>query len=121
MTPAARKVALVLTLLIAAAITGLSLYPLEFDRPVPGTDKTHHLIAYAALIFPMALVARSSLVWAVPAALALGVMIELVQPFTGRLREFGDVVANCLGLAIGAFLGRALARLLSWRTAGRPE
>lgn len=121
MTPAARKVALALTVLIAAAITALSLYPLEFDTPVPGTDKTHHLIAYAALILPLALAARSSLVWALPAALALGVVIELVQPATGRVREFGDIVANCLGLALGVILGLALARMLSRRAAGRPD
>lgn len=96
MTPIAQKIALALTALIAVVITAISLNPAGFDTPFPGGDKGHHLIAYAALIFPLALAARSSLSWAVPAALALGVVIELVQPVAGRMREFGDIVANGL-------------------------
>lgn len=112
MMPVARKVAFALTGLIAVVTTVLSLYPVELDNPVPGGDKIHHLIAYAALIFPLALAARSSLAWAVPAALTLGVVIELVQPVAGRMREFGDIVANCLGLVLGVILGLSLARML---------
>ena len=120
MTPVARNVALVWTALVAVAITFFSLNQVEFDSPIPGGDKGHHLVAYAALIFPLALTARSSLFWAVPAALALGTAIELVQPFAGRMREFGDIVANCTGLALGVMLGLSLGRILARRAGGGP-
>lgn len=43
------------TIVIALIITGLSLYPMDSLPSVPGTDKTHHFIAYGALAFPIAL------------------------------------------------------------------
>jgi len=46
---------IVITLFMLAAITVLSLWPLEKLPSVPGTDKTHHIIAYAVLMFPTAL------------------------------------------------------------------
>lgn len=119
MTPGAQRLALVATAGIAIAITVLSLAPVDFDSPIPGGDKGHHLIAYAALIFPVALTARSSLFWALPAALALGVTIELVQPSVGRMRELADIVANGVGLALGVMLGVSLARVLARRASAR--
>ena len=44
-----------ITLLTLVAITALSLWPMEQLPSVPGSDKTHHFIAYAALMFPTAL------------------------------------------------------------------
>jgi len=40
------------TLLVC--ITALSLHPLNTLPEVPGSDKTHHFVAYAALAFPTA-------------------------------------------------------------------
>ena len=49
-----RKNWVAFTMVNLLVITTLSLWPLETLPSVPGTDKTHHLIAYAALMFPTA-------------------------------------------------------------------
>lgn len=45
----------VISVLILVTITTLSLWPVASLPTVPGNDKTHHFIAYAALMFPVAL------------------------------------------------------------------
>lgn len=45
----------IITLLTLVTITLLSLWPAAALPAVPGSDKTHHFIAYAALMFPVAL------------------------------------------------------------------
>ena len=44
-----------LSIFILLMITTLSLWPLDYLPLVPGSDKTNHLLAYAALVFPTAL------------------------------------------------------------------
>jgi len=44
-----------LTMLILTMITLLSLWPVAELPAVPGTDKTHHFIAYAILMLPTAI------------------------------------------------------------------
>jgi len=46
---------LLFTIVIILPITVLSLFPVDSLPSVPGTDKTHHFIAYGALAFPIAL------------------------------------------------------------------
>ena len=41
-----------ITCLLLVSIATLSLWPADYLPKVPGTDKSHHFIAYAALIFP---------------------------------------------------------------------
>lgn len=50
-----------LTVLIAAMITVLSLWPADTLPAVPGSDKIHHFIAYASLMFPVAFVGQQRL------------------------------------------------------------
>lgn len=99
-----------LTLLTLIVITILSLYPLESLPSVPGNDKTHHFIAYAALMFPTAL--RKPNYW-----LFIGLFfvcwsggIELVQPYVNRYGEWLDMVANASGIVCGLIL----AQLMNW-------
>lgn len=89
------------TAFILTAITILSLTPLETLPPAPGTDKAHHFIAYAALMFPTAL--RKPKYWL---AIALFFIcwsgaIELLQPYVNRYGEIEDLVANIIGLVFG--------------------
>ncbi|RME59725.1 VanZ family protein [Candidatus Parcubacteria bacterium] len=80
------------------AITALSLWPLEKLPEVPGGDKLHHAIAYAALMFPAAL-ARPKHLWAIFLFyLAWSGGIELIQPYVNRYGEWMDFAANALGL-----------------------
>lgn len=90
-----------ITIFILAAITVLSLWPLDKLPPVPGSDKVQHLIAYAALMFPIAL--RRPKYWLLIGLLfiAWSGAIELIQPFVNRYGEWMDMAANSMGVVCG--------------------
>ncbi|MEI2565160.1 VanZ family protein [Vibrio metoecus] len=92
---------LLFTILIALAITVLSLYPLDNLPSVPGTDKTHHFIAYGALAFPVALARPEKWLLFIVGFLGYSGFIELVQPYVNRYGEWLDLGANGLGLVVG--------------------
>ena len=90
---------------IALAIIGLSLSPLAQLPDVPGSDKTHHLIAYAALAIPPA-IAMPRRVWMTALlCICLGGVIELIQPYVNRYGEWLDFLANMTGVLIGSVFG----------------
>jgi len=90
-----------LSAVILTAITVLSLWPHEHLPTVPGGDKLHHLIAYAALMFPAAL-RHPAFLWAIFLLyLCWSGGIELIQPYVNRYGEWLDLVANGSGLLIG--------------------
>ena len=100
------------TAFILTAITILSLTPLKQLPPAPGTDKTHHFVAYAVLMFPTAL--RKPKHWL---AIALFFIcwsgaIELIQPYVNRYGEIEDLVANIIGLVCGAIAVRVIKWLV---------
>ncbi len=102
----------VLTALVAAAIIGLTLSPpmaLSFHGFLQ-IDKLYHLAAFAALMLPAALLDPRSLRWVMPAGLALGLAIEILQPNVGREASAFDFLADAIGLALGTALGLALRR-----------
>lgn len=104
---------LFISVITLSAITVLSLYPVASLPPVPGSDKTHHLIGYAALIFPLALkqpkhwpsIAVFFFVWS-------GI-IELIQPHVNRYGEWLDLAANGAGLVIGILLANCCLWLVN--------
>jgi len=105
-----REYWLALSLLLLAAITLLSLTPLPQLPSVPGNDKTHHFIAYGALIFPLIL--KKPKYWFVVIiffALWSG-LIELIQPYANRYGEWLDMLANSGGLCFGATLAHIVNR-----------
>ena len=100
-----------LSLFILLAITILSLHPLENLPEAPGSDKTHHLIAYAALAFPTAL--HKPKRWPIIIiifALYSG-LIELIQPYANRYGEWMDFLANISGLLVGIMLAFSTNKL----------
>mgnify|MGYP000276405233 CR=1 FL=1 len=103
---------LILTLLLLVIITGSSLWPVEFLPVVPGTDKAHHLLAYAALVLPVALSRPKYWLWIVFALFTWGGIIELIQPYVNRWGEWLDLLANGLGIMLGLLLGQLLSQLL---------
>ncbi len=111
---------LALTLLWLSAITILSLSPLDQLPPFPGTDKTHHFIAYGALVFPVAW--RQPRHWPVLVLLMLGWSgaIELIQPYTNRYGEWLDLAANGGGLLCGLSLAQIL-RFLTQPPSAQPR
>ena len=100
------------TLFILTAITILSLSPLKELPPVPGSDKTHHLIAYAALMFPTA-IKKPKYWWAIALGfIAWSGAIELLQPYINRYGEWQDLLANITGLILGYLIAMFIGRFV---------
>lgn len=99
----------VFTLILWITITILSLSPLDELPSVPGSDKTHHFIAYAALMLPTALRQPRYWLWLGVTYIAYGGLIELLQPYSNRYAEWLDFAANSGGVVLGALLGKALS------------
>lgn len=89
-------------------VTVLSLFPADKLPPFPGTDKTHHFIAYAAVMLPITL--KYPRYWWLIGVLVITYsgMIELIQPYVNRYGEWLDLAANSGGVVIGGLLGRGL-------------
>lgn len=96
------------TLTLAVVILYLTLTPQPMEARVPGTDKLHHFLAFAALVMPSALLHRRALFWTVPLAVVIGGAIEIIQPYVGRDRDIHDFMADCIGVALGCGLGLVL-------------
>ena len=101
-----------LSLVMLLAITALSLHPLDNLPEAPGSDKTHHLIAYAALAYPASL--RKPKRWqAIITIFALySGLIELIQPHVNRYGEWMDFLANISGLIVGIALAFLINKLI---------
>jgi VanZ family protein len=95
------------------SIAVLSLLPAPEALPSTGWDKSNHLLGYALL----GALARQGWprapAWRQFAGLLIwGALIEVLQARTGyRYAEWGDVVANGLGAALGAVLIESARRL----------
>jgi len=89
-------------------ITGLSLSPLDSLPSAPGSDKIHHLIAYAALVFPVALRQPNRWLWFVVFFIGYSGLIELIQPYVNRYGEWLDMLANTAGVVCGVALATAI-------------
>ncbi len=98
------------SLFILTVNTILSLYPLESLPSVPGSDKSHHFIAYAALIFPAALKKPKYLPFIGVFFVGWSGAIELMQPYANRYGEWLDLAANTGGVVCG-FL---IAQVVNW-------
>lgn len=115
---------LCLTIVCTALIVLFSLEASEKVPTVTGwlpfSDKVGHFLAYAALGFSLGLWRRprhSYISEALTYALVLGVGLELIQPFFGRTRSGGDVIADLLGAIWGLcclYIARRLASSL-WK------
>ena len=100
-----------LTAFLAITLTVAMLWPLEAPPAPEGSDKLVHLIAFAALAFPLARTGRLGLVAVFIGASAFGGLIELIQPAFNRSADIGDWVADTVGVAIGIGGGLLYRRL----------
>ena len=81
-------------------------------RPAPeGSDKLVHLVAFAALAFPLARTGRFGLLPVFIGASAFGGAIELIQPSFNRSADVNDWVADIVGVILGIGLGLLYRRL----------
>ncbi len=101
-----QKYCLHLTLLLLVSIATLSLWPVAYLPDVPGTDKTHHFIAYAALMFPTALKQPKYIFVIAAGFIAFSGAIELIQPYVNRYGEWLDLAANTVGIISGWLIAK---------------
>ena len=101
-----------LTLIVTTVLTIAMLWPLEAPPPAPeGSDKLVHLVAFAALAFPLARTGRFGLLPVFIGASAFGGIIELIQPSFNRSADMNDWVADTVGVIFGIGLGLLYRRL----------
>ena len=106
-----------LTLIVTAVLTVAMLWPIHQPPPaLDGTDKLVHLIAFAALAFPLARTGRFGLIPVFVFASVFGGIIELIQPSFGRSADMQDWIADVAGVALGIVLALLYRRLRKHRT-----
>jgi len=119
------RVSRILLAITLISITLLSLSPSAPSTP-GGQDKVAHLLAYAALAFLLVLSTRRSpnrvarVLSYLAVTICYGIVVEIVQQFTGRELDVADMAANALGAVIGTLVGLATRRIIS-RTRGVAE
>jgi len=86
------------TFFLLSIITILSLYPLPVLPEVPGSDKSHHLIAYSVLAIPMVIANPRNLLLYLLLLIIYGGLIEIIQPYVNRYGEWLDFLANIIGV-----------------------
>ena len=105
-----------LTLIVTAVLTVAMLWPINQPPPGPdGSDKMVHLIAFAALAFPLARTGRIGLIPVFIGAGAFGGLIELIQPSFGRSADMQDWLADIAGVGLGIVLALLYRRLRKHR------
>ncbi|UUO25743.1 VanZ family protein [Colwellia sp. M166] len=97
-----------ITVIILILITVGSLFPVEHLPAAPGSDKTHHFIAYCALMLPTAL--RRPKYWLAFALFFIlwSGLIELIQPYVNRYGEWLDMLANTGGVFLAVIIAQAI-------------
>ena len=88
------------------------LWPINQPPPGPNlSDKLLHLIAFAALAFPLARTERFGLFPVFIGAIFFGGIIEILQLYFGRSADFKDWVADILGVVLGIALALVYNRV----------
>ena len=101
-----------ITLIVTLTLTVAMLWPLKAPPPAPdGSDKIVHLLAFAALSFPLARTGRFGLLPVFLGASAFGGIIELIQPTFNRSADMNDWIADIIGVAVGIVCGLLYRRL----------
>lgn len=101
--------------LLVIGLVIISLLPSPPQPPVVSWDKAQHGFAYAGLMLWFAQAFKARLRW-LGFLLGLGVVIEFLQSWTGyRHFDFGDMLANAVGVLSGLLLSlTSLGMLVVW-------
>ncbi len=101
--------------LLLLGVSALALLPAPEAGPDLGWDKFNHLAAFVALSFSAMLGWRGPRPLQIGVLLALlgyGALIELLQMFVpNRSAEWSDLLANAIGIGLGALAAASLLRL----------
>ena len=107
-----RNIDIYATVVIAVLIGLATLTPVEKLPAVSGSDKLYHLISFAILTLPIAVI-RPKAVWVIfILSVVYGGAIELLQPLVDRNCELADFLADASGAMLGMALSKAFGRLL---------
>jgi hypothetical protein len=111
-TTGSERIMRVLFAATAVAVMVLSLLPLDADAPSLGWDKADHMVAFTALALLGCLAYPAHRAAVLLGLLAYGGLIEILQSFTEfRRAEWGDLLADGLGLAVGWAVAQLYRRL----------
>ena len=101
---------------MTTVLTVAMLWPINQPPPAPdGTDTLVHLIAFAALAFPLARTGRIGLIPVFVGASAFGGIIEVIQPSFGRSADMRDWIADIAGVSLGIAMALLYRRLRKHR------
>jgi hypothetical protein len=98
---------------ILVAVSFLSLMPVGELPKLNSSDKLHHFIAYAAIVFPIALRHPANLIGLCLFVIGWSAVIELIQPYVNRSGEWLDLAANSIGVFCGWAAGHTIRFLIS--------
>ncbi len=105
----------------------LVFYASLFPVPQPKTDfnhmdKVHHFISYAVLMLWFSQLYRGKQrTLLLVALIAMGILIEFIQPYTGRMFDPLDMLANSSGALVAWLLSLKGADILSDRFKKKPS
>ena len=108
---------LIIGYLMIAVVVYLSLTsnPVDVDTGLPYEDKLFHLLAYFSLTFwfvQLYHIKRHVYFWVV-VFIGLGVLLEYLQGYdANRYSEFGDMIANTVGVMIAFLLSSTHLRFV---------
>lgn len=107
----------ILTLVLFWTAVGVTAWFTLTPQPPPPPDqlshfdKVQHFAAFGLMtVIGMAAFPKRRTVWLVLGLTAYGGLIEIVQGYVGRDRNFGDFLADAGGVALGWLLVHALQR-----------
>lgn len=104
---------------LTVAVCYLALAPNPPQSADLGWDKLNHVAAFSALAFAGTLsfpVGHLRRTLTLVGVLGIGILIEVVQAFVpGRASEWGDLLADAVGILVGAVLASLVLKLvLRW-------
>ena len=99
------RLALFLTIIFTIIICFGTLTPLPKSLDVPASDKWHHFVAFAFLVYPLTVANKKCWIPIILFGLFFGALIELVQPYLNRFGDIQDFQADAIGVLIGFALG----------------
>ena len=106
-----RNIDIYATVAIAILIGLATLTPVEKLPDVSGSDKLYHLISFAILTLPIAVI-RPKALWVIfILSVVYGGAIEVLQPLVNRNCELADFLADAGGVALGLAMSKAFVRL----------
>lgn len=106
-----RNIDIYATIIIAVVIGMATLTPVEELPAVSGSDKLYHLISFAILTLPIAVIRPKALRVILILSVGYGGAIEVLQPLVDRNCELADFLADVGGVAIGMAMSKAFVRL----------